>query len=161
VRAPQPYDEVLVTMAGMSIPVAAIREQIAWAGDRIVEPTRVTLVEGRPGTRPVVIGTAPLRDADDAVVQVGVSDPVEVLELQPACGCDACDTGSSDLLGTLDDAFVLALSGGVYAVRDGERVVRRSLDGWSASDVRDGERWLDDAAAGRRTDGVVRGEPWR
>ena len=133
---------------------------MTWAGDRIIEPTRVTLVEGRPGTRPVVIGTAPLHDADDAVVQVGVGDPVEVLELQPDCGCDACDTGSSDLLGTLDDAFVLALSCGVYAVRDGERVVRRSLDGWSASDVRDGERWLDEAAAGRRTDGVVRGEPW-
>jgi hypothetical protein len=71
-----------------------------------------------------------------------------------------CDTGSADLLGTLDDAFVLALSGGVYAVREGECVVRRSLDGWSASGVSDGERWLADAAAGRRTDGVVAGESW-
>ena len=149
-----------ITAAGLGTARDVDPGSVSWAGDRVVEPTRVTLVEGRPGTRPVVIGTAPLRDADDAVVQVGVGDPVEVLELQPDCGCDACDTGSPDLLGTLDDAFVLALSGGVYAVRDGERVVRRSLDGWSASDVRDGERWLDDAAAGRRTDGVVRGEPW-
>jgi hypothetical protein len=133
---------------------------VRWAGDRVVVPTRVTLVEGRPGTRPVVIGTAPLHDADDAVVQVGVGDPAEVLELQPDCGCDACDTGSADLLGTIDDAFVLALSGGVYAVREGDRVVRRALDGWRSTGVRDAERWLGDAAAGRRTDGVVAGEPW-
>jgi hypothetical protein len=133
---------------------------VRWAGDRVVVPTRVTLVEGRLGTRPVVIGTAPLHDADDAVVQVGVGDPAEVLELQPDCGCDACDTGSADLLGTIDDAFVLALSGGVYAVREGDRVVRRALDGWRSTGVRDAERWLGDAAAGRRTDGVVAGEPW-
>jgi hypothetical protein len=58
---------------------------------------------------------------------------------------------------------VLALSGGVHVVRDGDRVVTRTLDGWSASGtLADGEpeRWLGGAASGRRTNGVVQGEPW-
>jgi hypothetical protein len=45
-------------------------------------------------------------------------------------------------------------------VHEGDYVVRRTLDGWSSSGVSDAERWLDDAGAGRRTDGVVAGEPW-
>lgn len=133
---------------------------VRWLGDRAVVPTRVVVVEGRTGTCPVAVGLAPLTGADEAVVQVGVGDPAEVLLLEPDCGCDACDTGSADLLETLDDAFVLALSGGVYAVREGDGVVRRSLDGWSSTGVRDGERWLAEAADGRRTDGVVAGDPW-
>ena len=106
------------------------------------------------------MGVAPSQSAEEAFVQVGVGEPAEVLEQQPDCGCDACDTGSGDLLETLDDAFVLALSGGVYAVREGAQVVRRHLDGWGANGVADAEQWLADAAAGRRTDGVVAGEPW-
>ena len=89
-----------------------------------------------------------------------MGEPAEVLESQPDCGCDACDTGSADLLETVDSAFILALDGGVYVVREGERVVRRTLDGCSSSGVSDAERWLDEAAAGRRTEGVVAGEPW-
>ena len=94
---------------------------------------------------------------------MGVGDPVEVLDRQPDCGCDACDTGSADLLETVDSAFVLALSGGVYVVRgSGTSVVRRSLDGWGSGDVDhdEGARWLAEAADGRRTKGVVRGDAW-
>ena len=133
---------------------------VRWAGEHILEPTRVTHIRGREGTQPIAVGVAPSWSAPEAFVQVGVGDPVEVVVRQPNCGCDACDTGSADLLDTLDDAFVLALSGGVYVVREGDAVVTRSLDGWSSSGVSDAERWLDDAAAGRRTDGVVAGEPW-
>ncbi|MGF9754751.1 DUF6226 family protein [Microvirga sp. 0TCS3.31] len=129
---------------------------VTWVGEQHLSPSRTTVVRGRPGTQPVVVAVL----QDETFVQVGIGDPAEVLELQPDCGCDACDTGSADLLGTVDDAFVLALGGGVLVVREGDRVVRRTLDGWSSSGVSDAERWLDDAAAGRRTDGVVAGEPW-
>ncbi|CAM3684957.1 DUF6226 family protein [Nocardioides zeicaulis] len=132
---------------------------VAWVEPSPLRPSRATVLRGRPGTLPLAVA---LLD-DETFVRIGVGEPVEALELQPDCGCDACDTGSADLIDTVDSAFVLALSGGVHVVRDGDRVVRRSLDGWSGSglaDTGEAQRWLDDAAAGRRTDGVVAGEPW-
>ena len=89
---------------------------VRWAGEQVLVPTRVTVVRGaRPGTQPIVVGVAPSQGAEEAFVQVGVGDPAEVLGRQPDCGCDACDTGSADLLETLDSAFVLALSGGAWS----------------------------------------------
>jgi hypothetical protein len=149
-----------ITAAGLGTAESVDPSSLAWQGEPVLEPTRVVVVRGRQGTQPVVVGVAPSESAEEAFVQVGVGEPVEVLERQPDCGCDACDTGSADLLETIDDAFVLALSGGVYAVREGAQVVRRHLDGWGASGVTDAERWLDEAADGRRTDGVVAGQPW-
>jgi hypothetical protein len=78
---------------------------------------------------------------------------------QPTIG----DSPTAEQVDRIDDAFVLALSGGVYAVRGRRRSVTRSLDGWGSSGrFADGEavQWLEQAAAGRRTDGVVAGEPW-
>lgn len=151
--------EAIVT-AGLGTAESVEPSSLTWRGEPVLEPTRVTVVRGGPGTQPIVVGVAASQSAEEAFVQVGVGEPAEVLERQPDCGCDACDTGSADLLETIDDAFVLALSGGVYAVQEGAHVVRRHLDGWGASGVSDAERWLDEAADGRRTDGVVAGEPW-
>lgn len=132
---------------------------VAWVDPSPLPASRTTVLRGRPGTLAVVVA---LLD-DETFVRVGVGEPVEVLDLQPDCGCDACDTGSADLLEAVDAAFLLALSGGVHVVRAGDRVVRRSLDGWSGTGsfgLDEAERWLAEAADGRRTDGVVAGEPW-
>ncbi len=149
-----------LTSSGLGIAEALDAAAVSWRGDQVLTLRRVTLVRGRPGTQPIVVAWAPTQCAEETLVQVGVGDPVELLARQPDCGCDACDTGSADLLETVDNAFLLALSGGVYVVRDGERVVRRSLDGWESTDVADGERWLAEAADGPRGDGVVAGDPW-
>ena len=149
-----------IAAAGLGVAQERAPQDVGWEGEMILTPTRVVVVTGREGTQPIVVGIAPSQSADEAFVQVGVGEPAEVLERQPDCGCDACDTGSAALLDTVDDAFVLARGGGVLVVREGDRVVRRTLEGWSSSGVSDAERWLDDAAAGRRTDGVVAGEPW-
>lgn len=144
--------------AGLGVAEPVDPATVRWSGEQHLVPSRSTVLRGAPGTQPVVVGTF----EDETFLRVGVGDPVEVLELQPDCGCDACDSGSADLLETVDSAFVLALSGGVYVVREGERVVRRSLDGWGSNgvDSTDADRWLADAAAGRRTDGVVAGDAW-
>lgn len=59
----------------------------------------VSLIPSRPGTLPLVLleRDVPLRTADATlpVVHVGVLRPDVVLEMQPHCGCDACDSGSS------------------------------------------------------------------
>jgi hypothetical protein len=149
-----------ITTAGIGTAGSVEPSSLTWQGEPVLTPTRVTVVRGRPGTQPIVVGVAPSQSAEEAFVQIGVGEPVEVLERQPDCGCDACDTGSADLLETVDDAFVLALSGGVYAVREGAGVVTRHLDGWGSNGVADAQRWLDEAAEGRRSDGVVAGDPW-
>ena len=148
-----------VTAAGVGVAEQVAPADVAWQREQHLAPSRVIVVRGAAGTQPIVVGVL----ADETFVQIGVGQPVEVLDRQPDCGCDACDTGSVDLLETVDRAFILALSGGVYVVRGrGSSVVRRRLDGWSSTAVDHGvaEQWLAEAADGRRTKGVVRGGAW-
>ena len=152
-----------ITSAGLGSAEACEPSSVEWRDEHHLVPTRVTLVRGRSGTQPLVVGIARPSGEDQQFVEVGIGEPVELLDRQPDCGCDACDTGSADLLETVDNAFVLALSGGVYVVRDRGRVVKRSLDGWSAQGGFGGGEpgeWLAEAADGRRTEGVVRGDAW-
>lgn len=147
-----------IVAAGVGVAEGLDPAEVNWQGEQHLPVTRVTVLRGVPGTQPVFVGIL----AQGTFVQVGVGDPVEVLDRQPHCGCDACDSGSADLLETVDNAFILALSGGVHVVREGNRVVRRSLDGWGSTGVDhpEAEQWLADAADGRRTVGVVAGDPW-
>lgn len=132
---------------------------VVWAEGIAVEVTGATRLHGPAGTQPVTVvrGVHPL-DRHEVVV-VGVGDPVVVLERQP----QGTDPRVAEQVDRIDDAFVLALSGGVYAVRGRRRSVTRHLDGVQSSGrFADGEQqqWLEQAVAGRRTDGVVAGEPW-
>lgn len=148
-----------VTAAGLGVAERVDPASVAWAGEQHLSPARTTVVRGVPGTQPLVVGLL----QDETFVQVGVGDPAELLDRQPDCGCDACDTGSVDLLETVDSAFILALSGGVYVVRGrGSSVVRRRLDGWSSTAVDHGaaEQWLAEAANGLRAKRVVSGDAW-
>lgn len=81
------------------------------------------------------------------------------LAMVPDCGCDACDSGSADLLEELDDWVLTVAGGGVVHARRGDRCATRRFRGWSASN--DGDRsWLDESAP--VPDGVERwvGAPW-
>ena len=133
---------------------------VVWAtGSSTVEVTGATRLRGPAGTQPITVVRGSHPTFGDDVVVVGVGDPVETLERQPALG----DPGTAHQVDCIDDAFVLALAGGVYAVRGRRRSVVRALDGWSASGrFADGEpeQWLAQAVAGRRQDGVVAGDPW-
>ena len=55
-----------------------------------------------------------------AVLTVAVARPEIVVEAQPDCGCDACDSGSSDLLEAVD-AAVRHIVGGPFVVLRGEK----------------------------------------
>ena len=55
-----------------------------------------------------------------AVLHIGVVRPDVVLETQPDCGCDACDSGSSDLLEAID-ATIRHVVGGPFVVLRGNR----------------------------------------
>jgi len=136
--------------------------EVSWAEGEGVNLDVLSAVRlaGPAGTQPVTVvhGRHPVDPGD--VVVVGIGEPVEVLERQPV---GPRPEGRARQVAFVDDAFVHALSGGVYAVRGRRRSVVRHFNGWSADGrFADGEpeQWLEQAAAGRRTDGVLAGEPW-
>ena len=146
-----------VVAAGLGV---AEEVDVVWAdGGSTVDVRGATRLRGPAGTQPITIVRGSHPTFGDEVVVIGVGEPVEVLERQPEWG----DPGPAHQVDRIDDAFVLALTGGVYAVRGRRRSVVRTLDGWGSSGRfadSEAERWLEQAAAGRRTDGVVAGAPW-
>lgn len=54
------------------------------------------------------------------MLTIAVARPEIVVETQPDCGCDACDSGSSDLLEAVD-AAVRHIVGGPYVVLRGKK----------------------------------------
>ncbi|HJF49737.1 MAG TPA: DUF6226 family protein [Brachybacterium paraconglomeratum] len=131
----------------------AEREEIAdgaaltWLTDPLVTTHRATVLRPhRPGAQPLLLArTAPdgqVGDHDlapaDALLPglvVGAGDPPLPVETIPDCGCDACDSGSRDLLEQLDEA-VLSIVDGSYEVEISphgrrERTSFHASSGWS------------------------------
>jgi hypothetical protein len=133
---------------------------LAWSSDGPnLEVRRTLRLTGPRGTQPVTVQWGAHPVFGDDVVAVGVGAAPVLLERQP----EWRSPGPGHEVGRIDDAFVQALTGGVYAVRDGESLVVRSLDGWSGSGIlgtSDAEQWLAEAADGRRTEGVLAGASW-
>ena len=69
---------------------------------------------------------------DDAGVTLGVGDPAVAITWIPDCGCDACDSGSQDVLDELDEAIVGVVSGAFRRLAAGDRVITViGADRWS------------------------------
>jgi hypothetical protein len=104
-----------------------------------------TLVDGRPFG--LDIGTC--RDGERPVWLTSVPD----------CGCDACDSGSADLLSELDGWVLTVARGGVVHAGHGEHFATRTVHGWSTANGGDASR-LDESTP--VPDGVERwvGAPW-
>lgn len=124
---------------------------------------RVRLVPTAPDALPLEVTTRSLEDVPGAVVDLAVGAPAVDVGLQPDCGCDACDSGSADLLSAIDDAVRSALDGHlVVVVGPGDRKVVASADGWSAAGWSGG---VDDVVARARRgervgDRTVLGSSW-
>lgn len=52
-----------------------------------------------------------------AVLHLAIVEPTVSLELHPDCGCDACDTGSQDLLRAIDEALMAVVGGPFVTLR--------------------------------------------
>lgn len=87
----------------------------------------VRVTSPRPGTLPLLLleREVPVHGADAplAVLQVSLVRPEVTVATLPDCGCDACDSGSADLLRAIDEA-VAHIVGGAFVVLRGS--------GWSA-----------------------------
>lgn len=91
-----------------------------------------------PGALPLVVARSRLGDVDDAGVTLGVGDPAICVALFPDCGCDACDSGSQDVLDDLDTYVLSVVSGAFRRLSSGDQEItvieggRRSASGTSA-----------------------------
>jgi hypothetical protein len=70
----------------------------------------------RPGTLPLLFCERDATTSDDGraivpILQICLARPDLELEIQPDCGCDACDFGSANLLDAVDDAVTEVLRG--------------------------------------------------
>lgn len=122
------------------------------------------LTPARQGSLPLVASFLAWERLDDAVVLLGAGAPAVEVELIPDCGCDACDSGSADLLAWLDRCVLDVLSGAfVHVTSPGRGTVTGREDGWSASGrfrAVDVPEVLAQARAGESPWSVVRGPSW-
>ena len=96
--------------------VGAVRPPDAWALVRRIDPSR-------PGALSLLLATT-LVDGEPFGLDIGIADaagPPVLLETLPDCGCDACDSGSADLLLCLDDRVLSVARGGVLHARGRDR----------------------------------------
>jgi hypothetical protein len=81
----------------------------------------VRLTSPRPGTLPLLLLERdvhwPGLEASLAVLHISIVKPEIAVETLPDCGCDACDLGSDDLLGVIDETIGNVLGGPFVALR--------------------------------------------
>ncbi|MYA74672.1 MAG: hypothetical protein F4Y27_08350 [Acidimicrobiaceae bacterium] len=73
------------------------------------------------GAIPLVFGWT--RSEIDGGVVIGVGEPTLVVEVIPDCGCDACDSGSQDILDLLDEYVLGVVTGEYRRLRRGKREI--------------------------------------
>lgn len=134
-------------------------------GAHVTPESAIRLRPRRAGTVPLLLGFASLDGVPDTVAAVGAGEPAVHLLTVPDCGCDACDSGSADLLEKYDEHVRAVVTGELVYVASKRATVVSTGSGWSASSVRgmplrEIEAVLDDARAGRSPHRVVRGVRW-
>ncbi|EHR50565.1 hypothetical protein SacmaDRAFT_2313 [Saccharomonospora marina XMU15] len=153
-----------LTRAGLATVEEVAEPGAAWRETPSVTPeTAIRLHPTRAGALCLLLGFASMSGVPDAVAIIGAAEPAVYLATVPDCGCDACDSGSDDLLEQFDEQ-VLSVVGGDFVhvtTKRGRVVGMRS--GWSAErrgDVRDVETILADARRGRSRYPTVHGPAW-
>lgn len=124
------WTDVLREVSGVEVESLA-RDALDGNGSRFDRGVR--LDSTRPGTLPLFLleQNVPLLGQEEslAVLHISVARPEVVVEMQPDCGCDACDSGSDDLLTAIDETVGHVLGGPFVALRG---------DGWHADWYPDG-----------------------
>jgi hypothetical protein len=105
----------------------------------------VRLVPPSPDTLPLLLLERDVFTLPDqetlAVLHVAVARGVVVVATEPGCGCDACDSGSADLLAGID-ATIRQVVGGPFVVLRGQGwQAQWHPTGWSAGSDGRGHDW--------------------
>lgn len=125
-------------------------EQLAWAIQPHAHRYRATVLRPRrSGALPLVLARTAPEDATgsidisgrDALVLglvVGIGEPAVPVSTTPDCGCDACDSGSRELLEDLDRTLLSIVDGSVEVTRTPHgHSMRTSFSAESGSGVDD------------------------
>ncbi|MGQ7786277.1 DUF6226 family protein [Nesterenkonia sp. PF2B19] len=161
------------TTAPATVPTAVLTAVPASWTFRPEQPQVRLIVPRRSDAQPLVLVTGALEGVGETVVAVGMGDarggsePV-LLGWEPDRGCDACDSGSADLLAAVDQEILTVVGGAVHVSGGGGRrrwVAWTTPGGHRASGrriPRDVDGILTDARAGRVRRGwqVLCGESW-
>jgi len=109
----------------------------------------------------ILVVTGSMEGVQDAVVALGVGDPAVLIGMEPFCGCDACDSGSDDVLAAIDDMFTGVMDGRFLYAEGEDWTLTVGVNGWSASGSQDFDSLIDAArtgtSIGRR---MITGAPW-
>ncbi|MGO1285776.1 MAG: DUF1990 domain-containing protein [Brachybacterium sp.] len=104
------------------------REHIDWVIQPGADRYRTAVIRPRrPGAQPLVLARTAPDDAagstdlesSEALINglvIGIGDPAIPVSTTPDCGCDACDSGSRDLLEELDRTILSVVDGSFEAV---------------------------------------------
>ena len=109
-------------------------DRIEWAQEPDGFPpvsSRVRRDAARPGTVPLFVIETGFAGLTDNAVEIAFGDPSIRWEYIIDCGCDACDSGSADLLAVLDEAIIDVVSGALRYRWSGHRSLRLGVDGAS------------------------------
>lgn len=114
------WAEVLGALPGVTVePLAPANLDAEGRLGRFDRGVRVS--SARPGTLPLLLLERNVRSepSEDAlpVLHISVARPDVALTMQPFCGCDACDSGSDDLLHTVDEAIGQVVDGPFVTLR--------------------------------------------
>jgi hypothetical protein len=116
----QVWTDVLSELPGVTIEeLAAVRE--GRSGPDEWFDRGVMLTSSAPGTVPLLLlqqeVVVSAGEPALAVLQVSVVRPSMVLERWPDCGCDACDSGSDDLIEAIDETVAKVVNGPLVVLR--------------------------------------------
>jgi hypothetical protein len=117
-------DAWLMALAETGLAVIHREPTVRW---RVPPPTVVSrAVRAVPlaeGALPLVVARSRLGSLDDAGVTLAAGDPAVCVVWIPDCGCDACDSGSQDVLDELDRYVFSVVSGTFRRLWSGDREI--------------------------------------
>lgn len=103
--------------------------------DRFDRGVRIT--SSRSGTLPLLLLESDVwlseTEGTMAGLRVSVARPEVSVETLPQCGCDACDSGSADLLEVIDEVISTVVGGPFVALRAEDWRAQWHPNGWSWS----------------------------
>ena len=120
--------------AGLAV-IIDVDARVPWRAPPGPVVSRTTLVVPKVGgALPLSVARSQLGSVDDAGVVLGAGDPAVCVVFIPDCGCDACDSGSQDVLDELDVHIVGVVSGAFRRLwRDDREITVIGDHGWRAT----------------------------